>query len=48
LVFPQEGKTSYGTSAGFDNVPANMDYYYDVYVNKKYNPANNSEESEDE
>lgn len=41
LVFPQEGKTSYGTSAGFDNVPANMDYYYDVYVNKKYNPANN-------
>lgn len=44
LVFPQEGKTSYGVSAGFDNEPANLDYYYDVYVNKEYNPANGSEE----
>ena len=40
LVFMQEGKTSYGTSAGFENEPANLDYYYQHYVNKKYNPAN--------
>lgn len=40
LVFMQEGKTSYGTSAGFDNEPANMDYYYTHYTKKKYNPAN--------
>lgn len=40
LVFMQIGKTSYGVKAGFDNEPANMDYYYEHYVNKKYNPAN--------
>lgn len=40
LVFMQEGKTSYGTSAGFDNEPANLDYYYEHYTKKKYNPAN--------
>ena len=40
LVFMQEGKTSYGTSAGFENEPANLDYYYQHYVNKKFNPAN--------
>lgn len=47
LVFMQEGKTSYGQSAGFDNEPANMDYYYEHYKNKKYNPANiKSEDNE--
>ena len=40
LVFMQEGKTSYGTSAGFVNEPANMDYYYEHYTKKKFNPAN--------
>lgn len=40
LVFPQEGKDEKGNSCGFTNVPANLDYYYDEYVNKKYNPAN--------
>lgn len=40
LVFLQEGKTSYGTSAGFLNEPANMDYYYEHYKKKKFNPAN--------
>ena len=40
LVFLQEGKTSYGVSAGFDNEPANMDYYYEHYTKKKFNPAN--------
>lgn len=39
LVFMQEGKTSYGTSAGFVNEPANLDYYYEHYTRKKYNPA---------
>ena len=47
LVFMQEGKTSYGQSAGFENEPANMDYYYEHYWNKKYNPANiKSEDNE--
>ena len=40
LVFLQEGKTSYGLSAGFENEPANMDYYYEHYTKKKFNPAN--------
>lgn len=40
LVFPQEGKDKEGRSAGFSNEPANLDYYYQEYVNKKYNPNN--------
>lgn len=40
LVFPQEGKASTGNYVGFSNEPANMDYYYEHYVNKKYNPLN--------
>ena len=40
LVFMQEGKTTTGISSGFDNEPANLDYYYEHYKNKKYNPAN--------
>ena len=39
LVFFQEGKASDGTRAGFDNEPANLDYYYEHYVNKQWNPA---------
>ena len=38
LVFSQEGKTRDGKNAGFDNEPVSLDYYYDVYANKKYNP----------
>lgn len=38
LIFSQEGKTKDGKSAGFDNEPASLDYYYDIYYNKKYNP----------
>lgn len=41
LVFLQEGVASDGTRAGFDNEPANLDYYYEHYVNKLWNPANN-------
>lgn len=40
LVFPQEGKDSDGKLCGFSNEPANLDYYYAEYVNKKYNPNN--------
>ena len=40
LVFFQEGKASDGIRAGFDNEPANLDYYYEHYVNKQWNPAN--------
>lgn len=39
LVFSQEGKTKDGKNAGFDNEPVSLDYYYEVYANKKYNPA---------
>lgn len=44
LVFFQEGKASNGTRAGFDNEPANLDYYYEHYVNKQWNPANTNVE----
>ena len=40
LVFPQEGKDEKGNVCGFTNAPANLDYYYKEYVNKKYNPNN--------
>ncbi len=46
LVFPQEGRASDGTQAGFDNEPASLrDYYYKVYVNKKL--ANEELDEED-
>ena len=38
LVFPQEGKNRDGRNTGFYNEPVNMDYYYDIYQNKRYNP----------
>ena len=38
LIFSQEGKDKEGNSAGFDNEPASLDYYYSIYYNKKYNP----------
>ena len=44
LVFPQEGKTRDGQNAGFSNEPASLDYYYQHYTKKKYNPNNRSEE----
>lgn len=40
LVFSQEGKTRNGLNAGFRNEPTSLDYYYEVYPNKKYNPNN--------
>lgn len=38
LIFTQEGKTRDGKNAGFANEPTSLDYYYEQYVNKKYNP----------
>lgn len=38
LVFLQEGKTQEGKNAGFTNEPTSLDYYYEIYANKKYNP----------
>lgn len=38
LVFSQEGKTKEGKNAGFANEPTSLDYYYEIYANKKYNP----------
>lgn len=35
LIFTQEGKDESGKSAGFDNAPQNMDYYYTAYPKKK-------------
>ena len=35
LLFPQEGRAKSGKLAVFDNEPANLDYYYDVYTTKK-------------
>ena len=34
LVFPQEGRAKDGTQSGFDNEPANLNYYYDLYTTK--------------
>lgn len=38
LIFSQEGKTRDGKNAGFLNEPTSLDYYYEQYVNKKFNP----------
>lgn len=34
LVFTQEGKDTIGNSAGFENEPVNLDYYYKEYTYK--------------
>ncbi|MCM1150736.1 MAG: leucine-rich repeat domain-containing protein [Alistipes sp.] len=35
LIFNQEGRDAAGTTAGFDNEPVNLNYYYDFYPTKK-------------
>ena len=40
LVFPQEGKDRNGTPAGFKDVPTNLNYYYEVFANKKWSDKN--------
>lgn len=34
FIFSQEGKDSTGTSAGFENEPVSLDYYYELYTSK--------------
>jgi hypothetical protein len=34
-VFQQEGRAQDGTQAGFENEPANLRYYYDIYTKKE-------------
>lgn len=34
FIFNQEGKTQSGVSAGFDNEPVSLDYYYTLYPTK--------------
>ena len=40
LVFPQEGKNINGKSAGFNEEPTNLNYYYKVYSEKKWSETN--------
>ena len=35
LVFSQEGRAQDGTQAGFENEPANLRYYYNIYTKKE-------------
>lgn len=44
LVFNQEGKDVNGKMAGFDNEPANLDYYYEFY--KGFKDPNYSEDED--
>ena len=43
LVFPQEGRDKEGHQAGFIDVPTNLNYYYEVYKNKKWSSINTVE-----
>ena len=40
LVFPQEGKDVNGHPAGFNDVPTNLNYYYEIYKKKKWSETN--------
>lgn len=44
LVFNQEGKTTSGESAGFDNEPVSLDYYYKLYPKKNQPTGDTGEE----
>ena len=43
LVFPQEGRDKEGHQAGFIDVPTNLNYYYDIYKEKKWSSINTIE-----
>ncbi len=46
FIFSQEGKDVTGKSAGFDNEPANLNYYYEFYKgHKDNNPYGDDEEN---
>ncbi len=44
FVFSQEGKDAEGKAAGFDNEPANLNYYYEFYEGYKKKPGYLDEE----
>ncbi len=44
FIFSQEGKDVNGIAAGFENEPANMNYYYDFYEGCKKKPGYLDEE----
>lgn len=44
LVFSQEGRAQDGTQAGFENEPANLRYYYDIYTKKEPWMVSNGDE----
>lgn len=44
LIFNQEGKTAEGASAGFDNEPVSLDYYYKLYPKKNQPTGDTGEE----
>lgn len=44
LIFNQEGKTAEGVSAGFDNEPVSLDYYYKLYPKKNQPTGDTGEE----
>lgn len=44
LIFNQEGKTAEGISAGFDNEPVSLDYYYKLYTKKNKPTGDTGEE----
>ncbi len=48
FIFSQEGKDANGKAAGFDNEPANMNYYYDFYEGYKKKPGYLDEEENTE
>ncbi len=47
FIFSQEGKDANGKAAGFDNEPANLNYYYDFYEGYKKKPGYLDEENTD-
>ncbi len=46
FIFSQEGKDDTGMSAGFENEPANLNYYYDFYEGYKKRPGVVEEDDE--
>ncbi len=46
FIFSQEGKDANGKAAGFDNEPANLNYYYEFYEGYKKRPGYVEEDDE--
>lgn len=46
FIFTQEGRDRNGNAAGFSNAPKNLNDYYEVFGNKKYDPDNMVDDDE--